>query len=485
MFSKKYDSSVKKTRANISENIALKILGIWGVILSVVYTCISLGEYRRFAPRGMDLGQYDQAIWLYSRFYGMYNTVYRRHIFGDHLTLTLPLLSPLYWIWNDVRALLIFQAVVICVSIIPVYKLARLRMLSSWQSLGVAMIYSVFFGIQQSIFSDFHPVVIGVVFLLWTAYFFEAKRTVFFVISLILLLGTQENMGIALSCLGLVYVFDNRFRARAWWFIPFGVFATGISMYIVGRFSPIGYEYTPVISLSPVENIRLLFDNHDKLSSWWYSYISFGFLPLFSLGSVMAVVVDMAQYFNTGPAAYFKDKPFTHHRIVLAPLLLLGLFQTLEWFKKIQIRIDVIIGLLILLNVGIIIGYRFPLYEVFTQRYWIQEQWMRDADIFIKRIPSEMRLSAQPNLVPHISHRKYIYVAELISRTDIPQCNTPCWWLDTGEHAQFLFVRWPSNRSFHDQVPFDAYASAIMNMGVRGKLQEFDREGEMVLFQLR
>ena len=200
---------------------------------------------------------------------------------------------------------------------------------------------------------------------------------------------------------------------------------------------------------------------------------------------MLAVVVDMAQYFNTGPAAYFKDKPFTQHRIMLAPFLLFGLLQVLGWLKKIHIRIDIIIGLLLCINVGLIVGYRFPLSIIFSHRYWIQEQWMKDADIFIKRIPTEMQIGAQPDLVPHISHRKYIYVAELVSRSDIPMCANPCWWLDTGEHAEYLFVRWSSKRSFYDKIPIDTYANAIMNMGRRGKLKEIDREGEMVLFRIQ
>ena len=473
-----------KKRIYISERFVRKALFVWGVILSILYSLISVGEYRRYAPRGMDLGTYDQALWLYSRFSGFYNTVLRRHILGDHFTLTLPLLSPLYWIWDDVQVLLLFQAIWICLSLIPVYQLARIRRFSPWVSIGVAVVYSVFFGIQQAMFSDFHPVVVGTGLLLWVAYFFEAKYYYRFYLALVLLLCTQENMGIALVCLGIIYLFDFRYRRRAWWFIPVGLFATVFSMLFVAQFYSIGYEYKAVVSSSIIQNFQLLFDSPNKVLSWWYSYISFGFLPIFSVGSTLAVLVDMAQYFNTGSAAYFKDTPYTHHRIMLAPLLLFGLLETLQRLKNSRCRLGWIVMGLIILNIFIIARYRFPLYEVFTKRYWTQEQWMKDADMFTKRLPTPMKVSASPDIVPHIAHRQYIYVAELTQRSDIPGCMSPCWWLDVGEHAEYLLLRWTSKESFQHTMIFDSYGQAVKNMGIHGVLKEVDRHGEMVLFAL-
>ena len=46
----------------------------------------------------------------------------------------------------------------------------------------------------------------------WFIYFFEAKKKRLFWIFLTLILLTQENMGIALSGIGLIYLFKKEYR---------------------------------------------------------------------------------------------------------------------------------------------------------------------------------------------------------------------------------------------------------------------------------
>ncbi|PIU02220.1 hypothetical protein COT66_01120, partial [Candidatus Shapirobacteria bacterium CG09_land_8_20_14_0_10_49_15] len=87
-----------------------KLLVAWVIGLGVAYAILSILRHNHFQSGGFDLGIYDQAVWQYANFLNPYNTVKTSHILGDHLTLTLPLLAPLFWLWDDVRSLLIFQA---------------------------------------------------------------------------------------------------------------------------------------------------------------------------------------------------------------------------------------------------------------------------------------------------------------------------------------------------------------------------------------
>ncbi|MBI3559955.1 DUF2079 domain-containing protein, partial [Candidatus Gottesmanbacteria bacterium] len=86
----------------------MRLLVIWIILLSVLYSTLSIIRHNHFQSGGFDLGVYDQAVWQYSRFQWPYNTIKDRFILGDHLTLTLPLLAPLFWFWSDARTLLIF-----------------------------------------------------------------------------------------------------------------------------------------------------------------------------------------------------------------------------------------------------------------------------------------------------------------------------------------------------------------------------------------
>ena len=88
----------------------LKLLIFWLLALSLLYSTLALLRHAHFQSGGFDLGLYDQTVWKYAHFLSPYNTIKDRFILGDHLNLTLPLIAPLYWLWSDVRLLLIFQA---------------------------------------------------------------------------------------------------------------------------------------------------------------------------------------------------------------------------------------------------------------------------------------------------------------------------------------------------------------------------------------
>ena len=183
----------------IANRLALPGLIAWMLLLGLLYSTLSILRHNHFQSGGFDLGLYDQAVWQYSKFITPYNTVKERFILGDHLTLTLPMLAPLFWFWSNVKILLIFQAFWLSFSSLAVFKLCRLRKFSKFTALSLSIIYSLFYGIQYLVFFDFHPVSIGVGLLIWLAYFLESKQKKWFWGSLILLLLTQENMGLAIG----------------------------------------------------------------------------------------------------------------------------------------------------------------------------------------------------------------------------------------------------------------------------------------------
>src|SRR3989344_6799119 len=186
-----------------------RIFIIWILLLSIAYSALSIVRHNHFQSGGFDLGIYDQAVWQYAHFQWPYNTIKDRFILGDHLTLTLPLLAPLFWLWEDVRMLLIFQGFWISFSALAIYNIAKVRTFSEVTALCLAVVYSLFYGIQYLVYFDFHPVVIGVGLLAWIAYFLESRKAGWMIAAIVALLLTQENMGLALAGLGFIYVFHR------------------------------------------------------------------------------------------------------------------------------------------------------------------------------------------------------------------------------------------------------------------------------------
>jgi len=449
---------------NIVNKNAQKFLIAWIIVLFFLYSTLSILRHNHFQSGGFDLGLYDQAVWQYSRFLKPYNTIKERFVLGDHLTLTLPLLAPLFWLWDDVRILLIFQAFWLSFSSLAIYKLARKRKFSPLTSLNLSFIYSLFYGIQYAIFFDFHPIVIGVGLIAWLVYFLESQQKKLFRLTLVLLLLTQENMGIALACLGLIYLFKKKYRRLAISLIAGGFVWSLLAAKIISHFSNTGFQYWPEINLSPLKIAIDFFNTQEKRQVWLYSLSWFSFLSLLSPGAVLAVLVDLAQYFVTGKEFARMWSPFMHHRAILAPFLLLGVLDALELLKKKRIKPQTVSILLVIISLGLQYFFHFPLNKLSKPIYWKNEVWMDDNQALFKTIPQDASIATQQSLIPHLSHRREIYLVW-------PRKHNNDWWLDFGGNPQYLVVdlhpyQWltqllESNENFE---------AAVKNMEKAGKI---------------
>lgn len=411
---------------------AQRLLIAWIVSLFLLYSTLSLLRHNHFQSGGFDLGLYDQAVWQYSRFLKPYNTIKERHILGDHLTLTLPLLAPLFWFWNDVRALLIFQAFWVSFSSFAIYKLCQTRKFSPLVSLIPSFIYSLFYGLQYAVFFDFHPVIIGVGLISWLVYFLESKQKRLFLVTLVLLILTQENMGIALACLGLIYLFKKKYRRLTAVFIIGGFAWSLLAAKIITFFSDVGFQYWPEINPQPLKMAMEFFNSEEKKLVWQYSLSWFSFLPLLSPGSILALFLDLGQYFVTGPEFSRMWSPFMHHRAILAPFLLLGVLDSLALLRQ-RVRPEIAVGLMLITSLGLQYYYHLPLNKLSKKIYWREEPWMVDNRELFKVIPAEASLAAQQSLVPHLSHRRSIYLVW-------PRKYDFGWWLDFGGEPEYLVV---------------------------------------------
>lgn len=418
------------------------ILLCWIIGLSIAYSTLSIIRHNHFQSGGFDLGLYDQAVWQYAHFQWPYNTIKDRFILGDHLTLTLPFLASLFWFWSDIRMLLIFQAFWISFSALAIYKLVKGRGLSEVTALCLAVVYSLFYGIQYLVFFDFHPVVIGVGLLAWIAYFLESGKTRWLTFFVILLLLTQENMGLALASLGFIYFFHTKFRRVAIVFILGGVGFSLLASKLVASFSPIGFQYWPQISRNPLIISQQFFDSEEKRQVWWYSLASFSFLPILSPGAMMAVGFDLAQYFVTGPEFSRMWSPFMHHRATLGVFLTLGALDALVFLKRWRIppqRAGIII-----LAVALILQYvwHLPLNKLTKAEYWKEEAWMSDNLRLFAFVPAGAAVATQQNFIPHLSHRNQIHLVwpRVHDFMDKHCGQTSCWWLDFDNRAEYLVV---------------------------------------------
>ena len=89
--------------------VVLLLAAIYATYFSVA-TCVSHMLFHTYA---YDLGTFDQGIWLAGHGSNFFNTEHKQHQHSNHVRLFSFVLAPVYWIWDDVRALLILQSVAI------------------------------------------------------------------------------------------------------------------------------------------------------------------------------------------------------------------------------------------------------------------------------------------------------------------------------------------------------------------------------------
>lgn len=469
------------------ERYSLKLLIVWIIVLGTLYSTLSIVRHNNFQSGAFDLGLYDQAVWQYSQFKAPFNTIKDRFILGDHLALTLPLLSPLFWIWNDVRMLLLFQAFWVSFSALPVFLLIRNRKYSPFVALSLSFVYSLFYGIQFMVFFDFHPVAIGVGLIPWLLYFLESKKWKWFFASLTFLLLTQENMGFALASLGLIYLFQKQYRKIALGFIFGGFAASFIAIAITRSFSPIGFEYRPQIDFHPINLIANLFNSNEKQLVWLYSFSWYSFLPLLSPGAIMAVLLDLSQYFVTGEAFTRMWSPFMHHRAILAPFLLLGALDAINLLRR-KLKPEFITIFMVIVALFLQYKFHFALNKLSKPIYYQGQQWMEDNRTLIREITKDISIASTQNIVPHLSHRSQIY---LIYPREHEIKGNPCgrklcWWLDFPVEAKYIMVNLSEQQTLTQllETPQN-FREAILNMEKVGKIELEKQVGTAFLYSVK
>src|SRR3990170_1585535 len=167
---------------------------IWFLIFffGVLYSIYGVVRHFRTESYIFDLGYYDQLIWLASIGKPLFSSIIWSHAWNDHFSPTIFLLTPLYWMGGGAKTLIIFQAFFVCLGAYPIYLLSIKKTGNNLFSLTLAFTYLLFYGIQNALAFDFHPVTLGATLLAFLFWFYEQKKFKLFWIFLVIFIGLQE-----------------------------------------------------------------------------------------------------------------------------------------------------------------------------------------------------------------------------------------------------------------------------------------------------
>lgn len=410
----------------------------------VVFTHLAFAQHAGMRTHKADLGQIDQAIWNSSRgrllefSEGSGQSVR----LTDHVEPMFVLISPVFWLWDDVRALLLLQVLFAVLGVWPLYALAR-RYLPPWPALAPVTAYLLAPPLQSALLSEFHAIPLVVPWVLWALWAVEAGRLRAFVVATALVAAVKEEAALLAAGLGLWAVWQaRRWTAgsadrRRWvvagvgmallgmvWFVvatfviipPYaaGVYGQERSVYFQ-RYGALGDSLTDILGAFVTRPglVWAILTEPARLRYLLGLLAPFGFLSLIGLEvALLGLPLVLANLLSAYPAQYYGE---FHYSAPLVPYLaaaaVYGAGRVLRRSTRPErrTRAAALLGLWMLAwAVGWYAlmgrgpgGGRFDPTPITPHHRLLAR--------FVAQIPAEAAVTATAAVHPHISHRRYAY----------------------------------------------------------------------------
>ncbi len=410
-----------------------------------------------------DLGQMDQAIWntAHGRFVQSTREAQPSNRLTDHVEPIFLPVSLVFWLWDDVRALLVLQAVFLAAGAWPIYLLARRRLaahlhagLAAWGGAAFAAAYLLVPALQAAAVSEFHALPLAAPFIAAALWAVESRRWGWFVSAAALIAMTQEGAALLTATLGLYAAARAVFAPRdagvrrlpglvagagvalfglAWFYVATFViiprfaaeaYAIGQTPY-AARYGALGDSFADVVFALITQPLAVLRIAAEPLRA---GYLAGLLLPVAGLALLapevllLSLPLLLANLLSSYPLQYSGE---LHYSAALVPFFAAagtaGAARLLGWFARLRLPArwtgPVLFSLVIVCALGYQVAEGFtPAGREFRLAGWPRvTAHERLLARFAAQIPADAALATTPALHPHLSHRQSIYVFPVIA----------------------------------------------------------------------
>lgn len=384
------------------------------LIFIIVGILVSVNRYKQYEVYYIDFGEYDQAIWEVAHFQAPMIDHWRlgfTPIFADHFPPSVFLLSPLYWITESKVTILVAQAIIVGLSGLVLYSIGKNLLKNKFLSISVLICYFLFVGLQNAVITEFHELTVMTLPLMLTFWAFIQKKKILYFTFLIITLGFKEVLFLLGIGIGIAVFFLNKewrkegiitiILSLLWGFITLKV--------IMPYLSPVGYLYIQNIPDGILDKIFALFDHPLKLRTLFFSFFSFGFLPLLSPSFWFMMLQDYAGRFLPENFVTRWDLGLHYNAesaVILSLALIYGFcfLQKTKLFKK---YVSIIAALFILnaifLNRFVLHG---PFNLVYNSAFYKHSKNFVFLDNMIDKIPKNATVATHNNLAAQFTHQR-------------------------------------------------------------------------------
>ena len=229
--------------SQIRRYLGTRLLGYGAWVALALFICSSL-RHGLFKSTAMDLGFFDQALYLISRGQPPIISFWGHHVLGGHGDYSLYLLAGFYRLWPDVHWLLAIQALALALGGVMVAALARQRGISVTTARGLALAFWCYPLVFNVNLFDFHPEVMAVPALLAGIWLARARGTlVGFTGLLLFVLGCKAVLSLTVAAMGLwLWLFEKRPRYGGLALGLGTVWFVVVTQVVIPHFRPDGVE---------------------------------------------------------------------------------------------------------------------------------------------------------------------------------------------------------------------------------------------------
>lgn len=400
------------------------------LFLYVVYfTKVSIEVHDGLGTSSYDVGLYQQGVWLLGHGDAPFVTLMGRNMFGDHASLILLLVAPIYRLFPSADTLFFLQSLFIALGALPVFLAARKRLASEAMAFALAACFLLHPAVGWANRENYHPDSFVAFFLGMAIYgALERKWRLYWVFVILTLLVKEDVVlvvvplgiwvslkrdvrigvatamaSVAATLLGMFVIMRSLIGVptRNGWRIPFGG-PGGLMREAVERpgnviehfrsdnrpfyFWQMTFPMAFVFARRPgLASVSLLVIGTNMLSTFWYQYhleyhYSLIAVPAIVLGTVHALELVGRKW----------------RRWLVAAVTLTSVWSCLMWGV-------VPLGSILTLGSDDPIGRAQPYY------------WPADHPVAVAAreifddVPADASVSAYHALTPHLAERKLIY----------------------------------------------------------------------------
>jgi uncharacterized membrane protein len=202
--------------------------------LCVLYAVVSVRRHLTLQSTGYDLGIFEQAVRSYAS-----GNLPRSEIkgpdfpiLGDHFSPVLALIAPIYKVFPGATTLLVVQAALLAVAVVPVATTAQ-RLLGRTAAVVIALGCGLSWGIAATVAFDFHEVAFAVPLLAFSACALVERRAGAAVLWALPLVVVKEDLGLTVAMVGVLVAWWLKERLLGLVTAAVGVSATALAVLVV------------------------------------------------------------------------------------------------------------------------------------------------------------------------------------------------------------------------------------------------------------